>query len=301
MTVPIYDAGVTGMAGFSGFPSIEVERKAIDDPINIFPEYNAHVGDFGVADITVIPDYNSTTRVLSVSASAHFAVDVSQGNGAYNLAYVVTENRVNNSSLSYAQQNDYSGGSFGPLQDAEYNFAALPNPVPASQMYYDNVARTIEDTYTGTAGSLPGTIAAGSIQNYSFVTTYTLPNSQNPANMKVIVLLINTITGEIMNANDASLTLTNIAEVNNSLETFGVYPNPFTEITNISFTLKKDENVTINVYNMLGEKVYSNDYGTMSQGEHIIQINGNNLSSGLYLVRLSAGDYTISKKVSLNK
>jgi hypothetical protein len=104
-----------------------------------------------------------------------------------------------------------------------------------------------------------------------------------------------------MNANDAPLSPAGIVEVNNSLESFGVYPNPFNTNTNVAFNLKKDENVTLNVYNMIGEKVYSLNNGMMTEGDHLIQINGSNLSTGLYLVTLTAGDYTATMKVSLVK
>lgn len=301
MVINAYDAGATTMPGFSGFPSIEIDRKVIDDPSNIFPEYTAHIGDFGIADITVTPTYNWTTGLLNVSASAHFAVDVAPGNGAYNLAYVVTEDRVHSILSTYDQHNYYNGGSYGPLSNLEYDFVTLPNPVPAAQMYYDHVARAIAGSYTGTNGSLPGTIAGGTTQNYTFPTTYTVPATSNPLKMKVIVLLINTVTGQIMNAADAPLSPTGIADASASVSTFTVYPNPFNETANIEFSLIKDENVVLNVYNMLGEKVYSVNNGTMSQGEHMIQLNGANLSSGLYMVSLTAGDNTITRKVSLNK
>ncbi len=303
MTVTAYDAGATSFPNFSGFPSIEVDRKSLDDPSAIFDEYNAHIADFAVADITATSSFNWTTHVATINASAHFAVPIAPATGAYNLAMVITEDQVHSTaSTTWDQHNYYSSTNqniYLPSGGSGYFFQSLTDPVPAAQMYYPDVARAISGTYTGTAGSLPATIAAGATQNYTF--SYTVPTGQNFNKMKAIILLVNTTSGQILNANHADLVSTGIDEVNSSLSSINVYPNPFSSNTNIVFDLKKAENVKLIVTNVLGAVVYSSDNGMMAEGNHIITFDGHDLSSGMYFVTLKTGDNSITQKISLQK
>ncbi len=78
-------------------------------------------------------------------------------------------------------------------------------------------------------------------------------------------------------------------------------PNPFANITTISFTLAIEEYSTITIYNILGDKVYENaDY--YSKGMHSISwdatdVTGQTLPSGTYFYRLKAGDFSSTKKM----
>ena len=85
------------------------------------------------------------------------------------------------------------------------------------------------------------------------------------------------------------------------------YPNPFNPSTTISFTLPRRNQVSLIIYNILGEKVRTLlDNKEMSQGVKNIQWNGKNsegntLASGVYLYRISSSDYSVTKKMMLLK
>ena len=313
MTVATYDAGATTLPGFSGFPSIEVDRKVIDDPSNIFAEYAAHINDFGIADISIANNFNSSTRNLTVTAKAHFAVPVSPASGTYRLALVVTEDNVHDTSAAYEQTDYYYGqansGNYAlPTVDgydfhtiaSTYNNSLSHWDVNANLMYYPDVARTILSTYTGSSGSLPATIAAGATETYLF-STYNVPAAYNTANMKVIVLLINTTTGQIMNANDLALLSTGVTEINPILNSVNIYPNPFSTQTNININLAKASDVTVSITNLLGQVVDSFNSGTLSEGNHNIVFNSKDLSNGMYFVTLKTGANTFTQKISIQK
>ena len=303
---PMYDTtyatGSQQMPGYEGWPSVTIDRKENGDPRNIFDLFNRYSGDFGVADVALDVTYDTTSRGLSVVAHAHFAVAATPGTGHYNFALVLTEDSVHGTDSSYAQANAYSGGANGPLAGAGIDFAAQPDPVPASLMYYMNVARKISATFTGSINSIPASVTADSTVNYTFP-LYTVPAGWNAAKMRATVLLVNTTTYQVMNANGAPLinVLTGLSEVSNQPFMFNVYPNPFTDEANIVFNLDKPEAVSLRVTNLLGQTVSVYQPGNLASGEHSITLYGKYLSPGIYLVTLSDNNGSSTKKLMLNK
>jgi hypothetical protein len=80
------------------------------------------------------------------------------------------------------------------------------------------------------------------------------------------------------------------------------YPNPFNPITTISFSLPEDAQVTLKLYNMLGQEVaIVLDKQEMERGEHEFDFDAGNYPSGLYFYRLTAGNYINVKKMVLLK
>lgn len=80
------------------------------------------------------------------------------------------------------------------------------------------------------------------------------------------------------------------------------YPNPFNPSTKIEYTLPAEGNVTLKIYNMLGQEVktlINNEL--VSAGRHSINFNAGNLASGIYIYRLQVGDFSSNKKMILLK
>lgn len=80
------------------------------------------------------------------------------------------------------------------------------------------------------------------------------------------------------------------------------YPNPFNPTTNISFSLASSSDVTLEVFNMLGQKVATllqNE--KRSAGDHNQSFNASSLSSGMYVYRLSTSSFVQSRKMMLIK
>ncbi|MCP4566315.1 MAG: T9SS type A sorting domain-containing protein [FCB group bacterium] len=84
------------------------------------------------------------------------------------------------------------------------------------------------------------------------------------------------------------------------------HPNPFNPATTIDFTLPKQSYVTIEVFNLLGERIRTLLNESKSAGQHAIVWNGtdeNNQSvaSGIYLYRIMAEDFIQARQMILMK
>jgi len=79
------------------------------------------------------------------------------------------------------------------------------------------------------------------------------------------------------------------------------YPNPFNPTTTISYTLPKAEKVTIEVFNMIGQKVATLVNANQTAGIHTVDFDGANLTSGVYFYRLQAGTFSSMRKMVLMK
>lgn len=79
------------------------------------------------------------------------------------------------------------------------------------------------------------------------------------------------------------------------------YPNPFNPSTTIRFSLPERANVTLNVFNLIGEKIATLIAGEKEAGEYVVKWSAQDLPSGVYLVRLSANRTVRTVKLSLMK
>jgi hypothetical protein len=79
------------------------------------------------------------------------------------------------------------------------------------------------------------------------------------------------------------------------------YPNPFNPTTTISYSLPVAGNITLKVYDILGNEVAQLANGFHNAGSYTLKFDGTNLASGIYLYRLTGGNFTSTKKLMLIK
>jgi len=90
-------------------------------------------------------------------------------------------------------------------------------------------------------------------------------------------------------------------EVPSAITLDPAYPNPFNPSTTISFALPEALSVSLEVYNITGQRVAVLAQGLMQEGRHDLRFDATDLSSGIYMIRLQAGGESQLRKVTLIK
>ena len=95
--------------------------------------------------------------------------------------------------------------------------------------------------------------------------------------------------------------VSNISNLTSNISNLSVQPNPFSNSTQIIFNLTKEENVTLSIYDLVGKEVWRMN-GEFKTGENNVEWQGkdsfgNQLSSGLYHIRLVAGKQSNSERI----
>jgi hypothetical protein len=79
------------------------------------------------------------------------------------------------------------------------------------------------------------------------------------------------------------------------------YPNPFNPLTVVPVNLAKEAVVTTTLYDMAGRPLRELQNGSLSAGSHAITIDGANLSTGIYFVRINVNNAINVQKIALMK
>ena len=85
-----------------------------------------------------------------------------------------------------------------------------------------------------------------------------------------------------------------------------IYPRiiqtrPFDPTTTINYSIVKEGNVSLSVYDLVGSKVTTIVKGYKPAGSYSVHFDGSNLASGIYMYRLESENYSATKKFILMK
>jgi hypothetical protein len=100
------------------------------------------------------------------------------------------------------------------------------------------------------------------------------------------------------------VSLTGITPLTDIPKTYSLlqnYPNPFNPTTVISYSLPKAGNVTLKLYDVLGNETVVLVDGFQQAGYHNVSFDASRFSSGLYFYRITSGEFTDIKKMMLIK
>ena len=289
MTIDEYDSNLD----VGGYPSGWLDRMSEVDPgvTALEPAYTSQINVLSPVGIEMEGSFSEVTRELTVTMTSTFAAPF-DGDIRFNL--VITEDGVTGTGSGYDQANAYAGGGNGVMG----GFELLPQTIPASEMVYDHVARAILGDWPGTMNSVPASVDFNEEASYTY--TYTVPEEFVIENMHFVGMLIDQGNGSIMNAEqikyeDLSIEV-NIDDIYND-NLAKVYPNPFNEVTNVDLKLAESADVSVQVYNTVGQLVIEQHYGELV-GEQILPINATKLAEGTYFVHVIVADEVVTKRVT---
>ncbi len=100
---------------------------------------------------------------------------------------------------------------------------------------------------------------------------------------------------------DTSTGIKEIKELPGNFKLNQNYPNPFNPITMISYSLTEDAHVRLKIMNLLGQEIVVLVDNKMPASNYQITWNAENIPSGLYFYQLTAGRFSMMKKMMLLK
>ncbi len=176
---------------------------------------------------------------------------------------------------------------------------------------HNNVLRKV---LFGTWGkNIPGTITATT--KHTETVSWTVDTSAAPVgidrnNMRVVAFIAynSTLNKEILNAEMLSVSKTffpaGVNEISNSVEIMSAYPNPakLGSVVNIEYNITTPQVVTMNVYNMAGQKVATPYVSNEVEGGHTIMWKTGltpNLVPGTYIVEVATAEGRQTQRITL--
>ncbi|MBD3232413.1 MAG: T9SS type A sorting domain-containing protein [candidate division Zixibacteria bacterium] len=126
------------------------------------------------------------------------------------------------------------------------------------------------------------------------------PDVKNDSFSFMVTVTNNRISGgaEEWHTEGSFLNQTVLPEETGSLE---VYPNPFNAFSTINFDLKEATSLKLDIYNIAGRKVVTLADGEFERGEYSLSWDASEYPSGVYFIKLAAGNYITTKRMTLLK
>ena len=249
------------------------------------------------ANIAATSTYDAGTRAISASVTANFFAAVS---GDFRLNLYVIEDSVVGSGSGYDQHSYYhdSPTSLNPWLNVGTSNLGSGTWAIAGYVHNHLLRKAVGGAW-GTTSIVPSTTSDGGQYTYQY--SYTLPSGWNADHCHLVAMVheynSNAKSGhnEIMNAvelplnGSVSQTSTpsqyqpnGIAELN--VNNISLYPNPATNVVNINYSVANDSRLSFEVYNVLGQNVYSTAPNQFGKGDFKTSINTAGFENGVYFV-----------------
>lgn len=269
----------------SGFPSSMLNRQS--DIID--PYYGSNGQNFGIkndvetllkvptlADLSLEAIYDGKSKT-SLTVTSQTTFYYTSDKNPYKLAYVVLEDGV------VGSQSNYFAGVSGLPEDLAF---LKDKPSTIRDFEFNDVARNIH-TCMGLSGSLEGAIKEDEAKTHTY--KINLPSTiKNKDNLKLVVLLLDSETGEIMNANQIPLKDIEVGIENAVLKPFE--STAFVENGILNVQTPTEGVMTLNVYSENGTLVASQVF----EGNTTVPVSG---LKGVHIVRITDGNNVSVQKV----
>lgn len=295
-TEPMRNVEYEQFLNFSAFPNCKVDRGSAIDPSETEAPFLTNIVKAPFAKLESGARLDTATNTLEVSVDVEF-LEKSAGN--FYVSLILTEDGVTGTSSAYSQANAYAGGGSGVMGGYEL----LPNPVPASRMVYNHVARAVSGLSRSTANSITGNsfeVGHKAVVYFSLK----LDAKWNQKKMHIIPVILR--NGVVINANTSTIDeAINYGFITGTTETeldaqLTIYPNPADNYTYVEFDLPQSSDVNISIYGLNGMESISKTFENQS-GNVSLKMPVEHLTSGVYLMKINTNSGSKYGKIVINR
>ena len=198
------------------------------------------------------------------------------------------------------------------LRAAIFEYMTTGNVGSNGETTFNYVMKKLVPDANGTVVSpLTSGTAVTKTLSYTFNGSYRLPaNALSPINhatehsveeffdLGVVVWLQDNVTKEVYQAAYATKTA-GIGQVNDGNGIIALFPNPANENVWMKYQISNASNVKVEIYDIMGRLVLSNNEGMQSAGIYDLSIPASELSSGLFMVKLFIGEKVYTSKLNV--
>lgn len=277
------------LLGFSAYPTGIIDRgNAPSNPYVTYTMWMSYVQNrynsspnSSVSIAITSKNYNSSTRNLTATVEATALENLT---GQYKISYVLTEDGV-----MYQQSNNYACDTGGSYYIHKWITRNMINGATGENL--NTGAWNLNQTITDTASV---TLDAGWVASNCNLNIFVFKDSTALNLSSVQQTLIQSVTQPLGISNSNNQVPSDYSLSQN-------YPNPFNPTTHIKFALPKDGNVSLKIYDMLGNEVAVFVNGFLKAGTYNADVDGSNWASGVYFYKLTTPEFTATKKMMLVK
>ena len=123
----------------------------------------------------------------------------------------------------------------------------------------------------------------------------------NPTGNSLLTANSNFTIESVIAASNSTSYLETSVNMLNDFRISSAYPNPFNPTTQVSLDLNTDANVSVKVFNTMGQLMDVLATGQMTQGSYSFTWDGANAASGVYLIQTTVGSEIHNQKIMLIK
>lgn len=243
----------------------------------------------------------------STNTGNNFSTVLTMNNSGLNTTYYLNSIYFKDGNTGFATGSYTSlGANYGTIYrstNAGDNWGAATTFGPDSGMSINSIhfGDSLNGFVVGNKGKILRTINGG----LNWVTQVSGVNTSLNG-----IYMCNALTGYICGSGGTILKTTNggvmgITPINNEIpEKYKLeqnYPNPFNPLTNIRFLIKDSKFTSLKIFDILGKEIATLVNEKLSPGTYEVQWNTLMLSSGIYLYKIQAGEYSEIKKMMLIK
>jgi len=259
-------------------------------------EYNAKISQrlTETAPVAItIGDIKINVDDVDIDITVEFTSNLS---GDIRTICLFVEDKVSGTGADYDQANNYNSVMSHP-------FYGLGDPIP----YFEHM-RVVRDFVSNSAWGdfvFPDSMFPPHYYSTGAKVTKTFKEQlyfhENRNRMWIVAFVArydaNDVNNrEVFNVVQKKLTTVSIEDDPYVSELSNIYPNPVGIYGGIEFTLKSQNDVALEIYDMLGKKVIETPIKSYSSGTHHLLFNSTELTAGSYLALIRIGDKTYTRK-----